>query len=156
MRKGIVQRQAEEKCFSGTFTPFWRQRFHEHRRKLGVGYRQLGRILGVSGETVRKWEAGYSRCCHLAQRGRVWDFLMNRYDGKLRSLVVSRNPVHRRIRKLPLPLQQCFAKAWMVYAVALGYPREGRWFLAQLQRFLTKTEKKLSPDPEKNEAPTPR
>ncbi|MGN0866120.1 MAG: hypothetical protein ACI4SG_00370 [Oligosphaeraceae bacterium] len=146
MTEEVVGSQVEVR-FSGFFTPFWRRRFQEHRRGLGVGVRRLGEVLGevlgVSGETIRKWESGRSLHCHCAQRRRVRDFLTSRYDGRLRSLATSRSPVHRRLRKLPLPLRKCFARAWLVYAVALCHPREGCRFLMEMERLLGKTEEKL-------------
>ncbi len=144
MSSGGMERSKAKERFSGFFTPFWRQRLQEHRRGLGVGFRQVGKVLGVSGETVRKWESGHIRRCHIAHKGRVWNFLRSHYDRQLRFLTFSRSPLYRQLRQLPLSLRKCFAQAWMVYLVAMDDPREERWFLKKMERCLERTEEKLA------------
>lgn len=62
------------------FTPQVREQFKKKRLALRISYCALGKFLGVSWATVRKWELGKTTRCLRRHRQKVQKFLAGEYD----------------------------------------------------------------------------
>ena len=124
MREGM-EREQEELWFS----PGIRRQMTEKRLALGLTYASLGRYLGVSWATVRKWELGLIRLCQRRHRRLVREFLRGSYD---RSLRENRNLPGRGgyLRPVPREAAACVQRLASGYRLLEEYP-QGRQRLVE-------------------------
>ncbi len=82
------------------FTNELRNSLRTKRMSLGLTYVALGRFLGISWGTVRKWELGQTQCCLQRHASLVRNFVDGLYDEALLGRMGSAN-VNAYLKPLP-------------------------------------------------------
>lgn len=127
--------------FTGDITPEMRQRLRQRRRLLGITLQQLAVTLRVNWSTLRKWEDGSTRHCHIKHINRLNNFLSGQFDLELQSL------------NAPLPetllpststsMLKCLEKAASLYTLCGKHPDLQSELLHLFRRNLAEAARRL-------------
>ncbi|MGN0866674.1 MAG: helix-turn-helix domain-containing protein [Oligosphaeraceae bacterium] len=128
-----TQEKSPETPAGWWFSPALRRRLTEKRLGLGLTYASLGRFLGVSWATVRKWELGKSRVCQQRHRRLVQDFLRGDYDQALRE-DRNRPGMGAYLRPVPREAVACVQRFANGYRLLGECPQGRRLLVEEAQR----------------------
>ncbi len=90
-------------------TPQLRNAIIAKRLSLGLTYCALGRFLGVSWATVRKWEQGRVKMCHVRHRLLIREFLKGYYDENFHNSMDAKN-IGAYIHEVPTDIVECLQR----------------------------------------------